>query len=48
MVEIFLVTIGTAKLRATFQTNGAVTNFAPEMGSAWQARRSAINELLWK
>ena len=34
MVEIFLVTIGTAKLCATFQTNGAVTNFAPEMGSA--------------
>jgi hypothetical protein len=48
MVEIFLAPKVAAKLCATFQTNGAVTNFAPEMGSAWQARRSAINELLWK
>jgi hypothetical protein len=29
-VEIFLVTIGTAKRAPTFQINVAVTNFAPE------------------
>ena len=48
MVEIFLATIGAAKLCATFQTNGAVTNFAQEIEFIGQALISEPRTSLWE